>query len=217
MCSSRRRVDHVCVVRRDELACPRLATAEGCCLIPGGRGASARGVGLVVRAGRSRSKKSASPMRAKRRKPKGEGGAAVQTAPPPQAPLGRPHGRGRAQTDARGNPGAGRAHGDHQAPREPRRRGRRRQPPLRREGGGRGVRELGGCARRLPQRQRGGGDRAHHADARGPGRRSPSSSWATRTTSWVSARATPRTTTSGTKTRRRTPNASPRPRRVSAR
>ena len=69
------------------------ATPEGLRVDPrGGRGASARGVGLVVRAGRSRSKKSASPIaRKKGRKPKGEGGAAVQTAPPPpKHPLAGP-------------------------------------------------------------------------------------------------------------------------------
>merc|ERR1719352_736989 len=69
------------------------ATPEGLRVDPrGGRGASARGVGLVVRAGRSRSKKSASPIaRKKGRKPKGEGGAAVHTAPPPpKHPLAGP-------------------------------------------------------------------------------------------------------------------------------
>ena len=69
------------------------ATPEGLRVAPGGaRGASARGVGLVVRAGRSRSKKSASPIaRKKGRKPKGQGGAVVETAPlPPEHPSAGP-------------------------------------------------------------------------------------------------------------------------------
>ena len=69
------------------------ATPEGLRFAPGGmHGTSARRVGLVVRAGRSRSKKSASPIaRKKGRKPKGQGGAVVETAPlPPEHPSAGP-------------------------------------------------------------------------------------------------------------------------------
>ena len=207
---------HVCVVRRDELACHARHARGFASRSQGGRGARARGRAGRARRPQPQQEERVANLRAKRGVSRRRAARRCRRRPlPPSTPWPAPWSRTRPNRRSRKS-WRRTCPWRSSSPREPRRRGRRRRPT--RYGEKEAVAASGSWAdapqtsaatarRRRP--------RASRRCARSWKRRSPSSSWATGATSWVSARATPRTTTSGTKTRRRTPNASPRPRAVS--